>query len=348
MSLQTTIDEIRKGLEEQRFHENEMSVRQGIVEPLLRELGWPTNDTRVVSPEYSIESGRVDYALCHPIDPVVLIEVKSIGKIDEGAEQQLFSYAFHQGVPVLVLTDGQQWQFFYPMGRGDYDKRKVSVLDLSDADSQKNASQLQRYLRYTSIQNEDALRAIEADHRLLSNQRNAERHLPETWHRLVEEANKSLIDLVAEETESACGHRPSEEQVLDFLKNLGNAPETRAAVPPPKQRRSSRSPVRLTFIVTMPDGERIERDTRRATYTAVIEKLGEQFGMDRLAALGIERYSKPIISTSRLPEDFAQRQVGSYYIMVDQMTRDKERDLQKIAKGLGIALEIECRPKDTV
>ena len=41
MPLQTTIDGIRDGLEERRFHENEMSVRQGIVEPLLRGLEWP-------------------------------------------------------------------------------------------------------------------------------------------------------------------------------------------------------------------------------------------------------------------------------------------------------------------
>ena len=352
MSLQTTMDEIRKGLEEQRFHKNEMSVRQGIVEPLLRELGWPTHDTRVVSPEYAIEGGRVDYALCHPpVEPVVLIEVKSIGKIDEGAEQQLFSYAFHQGVPILVLTDGQQWRFFYTFGQGDYEKRKVCVLNLSDSDNEKNANRLQRYLCHTSlIQNSDAFRqAIEEDYRLLSSQRDAERHLPETWHRLVEAADKSLIDLVAKATERACGHRPSEAQVLDFLKNLGNAPKTReAAVPSPQARRTSQSRGRLTFIVTMPDGERIERDTIRATYTAVIQKLGEQFGMDRLAAMGIERLSTPIISTSRLPEDFAQAQLGSYYIMVGQSTRDKERDLQKIAKGLGIALEIECRPINAV
>lgn len=147
MSLQATVDEIRSGLEQGRFNENEMSVRQGIVEPLLRGLGWPTNDTRVVFPEYPIEGGRVDYALCYPsIEPVALIEVKSIGKIDESAEQQFFSYAFHQGVLILVLTDGQQWEFFYPAGRGDYGKRKVCALNLSDSDSEKNANLLQRYL----------------------------------------------------------------------------------------------------------------------------------------------------------------------------------------------------------
>lgn len=374
MPLQTKIDEIRNGLELGRFHENEMSVRQGIVEPLLRDLDWPTDDTRVVYREYSIAGGRVDYALCHPpIEPVAFIEVKSIGKIDEGAEQQLFSYAFHQGVPILVLTDGQQWRFFYPAGRGDYDKRKVCVLDLSDGASKKNANLLQRYLSYTSIQNSDAFRAIENDYRLLSSQREAAKHLPDTWRGLVDGADEFLIELVAEATESVCGHRPSEEQVFDFLKNLESAPASHEdPLPSPKPRSSSHSPIRLTFIVTMPDGERIERDTIRATFVTVIEKLGEQFGMDRLVDLGIKRYSTPIIATSKhlqfqqsqsgshyilanqTTEDkkrdlkFWQIQSGSHYILVNQMTRDKERDLKKIAKGLDIQLEIECRPKKTV
>ena len=374
MSLQTTIDEIRNGLEQGRFHENEMSVRQGIIEPLLRGLGWPTNDTRVVYPKYSIAGGRVDYALCYPpVEPVVLIEVKSIGKIDEGAEQQLFSYAFHQGVPILVLTDGQQWRFFYPTGRGDYDKRKVCMLNLCDGDSKTNANLLQRYLSYTTIQNGDAFQVIEDDYRLLSSQREAAKYLPETWRGLVEVADELLIDLVAEATEEFCGHKPSKEQVLDFLKNLGSAPVSREdSLPPSKARSSPRSPIRLTFVVTMPDGARIESDTIRATFVAAIEKLGEQFGMARLVDLGIDRYSTPIITTSKhlqfqrsqsgshyilanqTTEDkkrdlkFWQIQSGSHYILVNQMTRDKERDLKKIAKGLGIKLEIECRPKETV
>ena len=374
MPLQTTIDEIRDGLEQERFHENEMSVRQGIVEPLLRGLGWPTNDTRVVYPEYSTAGGRIDYALCYPpVEPVALIEAKSIGKIDEGAEQQLFSYAFHQGVPILVLTDGQQWRFFYPAGRGDYGKRKVCVLNLSDGDSEKNANLLQRYLSYSSIQNGDAFRAIEDDYRLLSSQREAAKHLPETWHGLVEVADELLIEVVTEATESRCGHRPSEELVLDFLKNLGSAPVSREdSLPPSKLRPFPCSPIRLTFIVTMPDSERIERDTIRATFVAVIEKLGEHFGMDRLVDLGIDRYSTPIIATSKhlqfhqsqrgshyilanqTTEDkkrdlkFWQTQSGSHYILVNQTTRDKERDLKKIAKGLDIKLEIECHPKEMV
>jgi hypothetical protein len=37
----------------------------------------------------------------------VFIEVKQIGRSD-GGERQLFEYAFHRGVPMTILTDGQE------------------------------------------------------------------------------------------------------------------------------------------------------------------------------------------------------------------------------------------------
>ena len=257
MSLQATIDEIRDRLKRGIF-KNEAEVRQGIVNELLRELGWPMGNTTVVCPEYSIEGGRVDYALRDHqyMRPVVLIEVKNIGKLNSRAKKQLFSYAFHAGVPILVLTDGKQWQFFYPFGSGDYDDRRVCALDLSDSDSEKNVNLLQRYLSYPSVQDKEAIEAMESDYRLLSSQRDAAKHLPETWQRLLEVPDELLIELVAEATESVCGHRPNEDLVLDFLKNLGSTAvlhETPARFPDPAS--SRHSPVRGTFIVTMPSGE---------------------------------------------------------------------------------------------
>lgn len=347
MSLQRTIDGIRDGLEQERFHENEMSVRQGIIEPLLRGLGWPTNDTRVVYPEYSIAGGRVDYALCYPpIEPVALIEAKSIGKIDEGAEQQLFSYAFHQGVSILVLTDGQQWRFFYPAGRGDYDKRKVCVLNLSDGDSEKNANLLQRYLRYTSIQNGDAFRAIEDDYRLLSSQREAAKYLPETWRGLVEGADEFLIELVVEATESVCGHRPSEELVLGFLKNLESAPASREdpllSPPPhpqkpvardkPKRRPSKR------LRVTMDDGTVIEHKTQSATFVAAIEKAG----MEQVYALGLKgRVKRKNIDEPPESGDYTADSSGFYSIRTVDDAENKKRTLEKIGEQLGIQWNVE-------
>ena len=50
---------------------------------------------------------------------------------------------------------------------------------------------------------------------------------PRDWAKLVEGTDELLLELVAEATEDFCGHKPSvDEQVLDFLKTLGIAPET--------------------------------------------------------------------------------------------------------------------------
>jgi len=75
----------------------------------------------------------VDFALCHPPGkPVTLIEAKQIGQSD-GAERQLFEYAF-DGVPMAILTDGREWNVFLPGEQGSYSERHVYKLDLMERD----------------------------------------------------------------------------------------------------------------------------------------------------------------------------------------------------------------------
>ncbi len=145
MALKKHIDNIRSELERRQFT-NETAVRLGIIDPLLKELGWPTSKTQIVFPEYPVDGGKVDYALCHPpARPRIFIEAKQVGKL-EGAEKQLFRYASHRGVRVAILTDGQKWSFFYPPGEGTYEERKVVELNFITGDSEKNANLLNRYL----------------------------------------------------------------------------------------------------------------------------------------------------------------------------------------------------------
>ena len=169
--LASEINVIRTGLES-GIYNNEAAVCRGIVDTLLQRLGWRTNDTTVVCPEYAIADGRVDYALCHPPrTPRVLIEVKRVGNI-AGAEEQLFSYAPRQDIPILILTDGRLWRFFNPSGTGTYNDRLVCELDLSDTDSNKIAYQFERYLSYTAICDGVAVDAIADDHRKLTSKKN--------------------------------------------------------------------------------------------------------------------------------------------------------------------------------
>ncbi len=252
MEIKAHIDDIRSRLEREQFR-NETAVRQGIVDRLLISLGWPTFDTEIVFPEYPVNGGRVDYALCHPAEkPIVFIEVKRVGNI-ETAERQLFEYAFHEGVPILILTDGQKWRFFHPSGSGDYTERLVQELDLIANDGEVIAVCLNRYLNYESVQTGRAGQAVAEDYQKVSQQREALRHLPKAWENLVSgvsEDSEFLIEVVKSEIQRLCGSSPAHEQIFDFLNDiLKNETQTfQNDVPPPlpDPRPSSISPTAVS------------------------------------------------------------------------------------------------------
>ena len=228
MTLKEHIDAIRDALRRNLFI-NEAAVSQGIVIRLLDALGWPTFNPQEIFPEYPVEGGRVDYALCpRAKESVIFIEVKQGGQSD-GAEWQLLRYAFQAGVPIAILTDGRKWQFFYPIGQGNYEKRRVYTLDLIETDDEESVRILNRYLNYELVCNGDAAKAIEEDYRKVSEDIQIKENLPEAWNDLMEEKDEILLDLVAEKVESLCGYKPTGTQVWNFLKSL----EYKTVVNPP-------------------------------------------------------------------------------------------------------------------
>src|SRR5687768_6588323 len=191
------IADIRENLKQGRYA-NEASVSQGIVLRLLHELGWPTFDTSVVSPEFRLGGTRADYALCHPArKPLVLIEVKQVGQGTD-AEHQLFGYAVHHGVPMAILTTGQEWQFFLPGERGDYRERRVYMLDLLERELDESVARLHRYLSYEDVRSGKAIEAARTDYLDVAKEREIQAALPEAWRKLLSESDEILLELVAE------------------------------------------------------------------------------------------------------------------------------------------------------
>lgn len=89
---------------------NEAQVKQAVILPILRELGWDDTNPREFVPEYPVDRqvsrGSVDYALI-PEDvghPMVFIEAKRVGNVTEAGEEQVFSYATNKGIPFLENT----------------------------------------------------------------------------------------------------------------------------------------------------------------------------------------------------------------------------------------------------
>lgn len=340
--IKEQIDNIRNRLKN-REYPNEQAVRQGIVDPLLRNLGWPLEDTQIVYPEYTVGSGKVDYALCDPQskNPRVFIEAKQVGNI-AGAEEQLFGYDARIRVPIAVLTDGQIWRFFHPTGEGTWEERKIRELDFITGDSEKSAECLSRYLNYESICSDKAVDAIRDDYNNLVRQKKIQSGLPEAWRTLVQESDQDLIKVVVEKTENVCGHRPDDEQVIAFLKNeelplvKPNRPKPHKDQPEQSEtpeRRKNRSATRLR--VTMANGEVIERPHAKATFIEVIENLG------------IERVMSVHPSTVlNDPPKYFWCEYGQFYIHYYADTDGKKRALEEIAQLLGCQLTVEKVAKE--
>src|SRR5918997_401172 len=228
--------DIRAGIKAGRYI-NEATISQGIVQRLLHSLGWPVYDTEVVAPEYSLGTRRADYALCHPPrEPAILIEVKQVGQ-SKGADRQLFEYAFHKGVPMAILTDGQEWNFFLPTEQGDYNERQLYKLDILERDPQEAESSLKRYLEYEAVRSGHAIEAARRDYRNAARKRQAQRTLPDAWARLIESEDELLIELVADKVEDLCGVRPDLNAVAAFLRRQSPTDSVQAPTLAPKKPR---------------------------------------------------------------------------------------------------------------
>lgn len=172
--------------------------------------------------------------------------------------------------------------------------------------------------------------------------------LPEAWTRLVQDSDELLINLIAEKAKSLQGHKPSRAQVSEFLRGLqkpgvqpdeapalSNQPVTEPTATPPARK----PPTRL--VVTLEDGDRIDRRAATDTFVEAVEKLG----IERVRNLGhnVGRFS--LIATSQLHEK--QRKSGRYYITThNTTTAEKKRLLETIASELGVKLKVETPVKD--
>jgi len=220
MSLESTLVDINARLRQGKFP-NEQAISQGIVLRIFQELGWDTWDTNTVWPEYQTGEGRVDFALCYPPSkPAIFTEVKQPGKAEDAVRQAL-EYAFHSGVPFVVLTDGRTWSFYLPAEQGSYEDRRVYKLDLYERPTNEAAEALKRYLAFENVQSGECLEIARKEYRSRNRQFQAKAAIPNAWRELVEKGDETLVEILTSAVESRAGIRPNPDDVTEFLEGLG-------------------------------------------------------------------------------------------------------------------------------
>ena len=244
MSLRERLDNARDLLRSGRLA-NEAAVSSGVVLPILDALGWPAFDPSVVAPEYGVGKRRVDFALLTNGTPAVFVEVKQPGLAD-GADRQLFEYAFHEGVPIAILTDGVTWHVYLPSGQGSYDERRVHLLDLLERDPDESADRLERYLARDAVESGEAFERAQKDHQRAKQRKGAAEAIPQAWTNLLADPEAPVAAFLSGEVERVSGFEADPKDLRSFLSSLrpasGSLPKPKSAVAKRKPRKSSAAP----------------------------------------------------------------------------------------------------------
>ena len=245
--LQSSLAHIRSN-----FLLNEAQVKQSVVLPILRALGWDDSSPEDLRVEFNDVSnnGRVDYALMDGNTPLVFIEAKQIGRLNEKGEGQLFGYANNRGVPLLVLTDGNIWDFYLSMGVGLPAERHFYRAELK---SEKNISECAQhftdYLRQDRVVSGKAHKIAERRQKIKKQKSKARNAISGVWRDMLAESD-GLRGLLVVAVERKCGTKPELDDVKAFLaKQAASSPQTSPVAtalssPSPRQRSADSQPLR--------------------------------------------------------------------------------------------------------
>lgn len=142
--LVQVIETLRERIKAHRqvLESNETRTRMALIDPLLRALGWDTEDPALVLPEYE-SSGRADYALLGSTGkPSAVIEAKKLGESLANHRGQMVNYANMSGIPYAGLTDGNIWEFYDVFDRKPLDERRLLDVSISNVEAYQCALKL--------------------------------------------------------------------------------------------------------------------------------------------------------------------------------------------------------------
>ncbi len=203
---------------------SEQDTREIAVNTVIGELGWDTLDRNEVAREYSVRGGRVDYCLRSQAHNLVLIEVKRAGTDLTEHQEQLLRYAFDEGVPLAVLTDGLVWWLYLPTAGTSWEQRLFFRVNFREEQPDASAAALYRFLNRDGVVSGAAQSEAEREFESQERDRRIRAALQDAWQRVLGDPNSLLRDLLAEAVHEIAGHQPDQDMIADFLQGmLGNA-----------------------------------------------------------------------------------------------------------------------------
>lgn len=198
---------------------SEAQTSQGIVLPILNNLGWDVFDTSEVTPEYSVGGRRVDFALRIQSINKVFLEIKKTSENLDNHQEQLVYYAFQQGVKLAILTNGITWQFYLPLQEGSWEQRRFFTIDLMEQSIDDAIEKFESLLSRKNIDSGNAYQNAKSLYEGRQKNKIIKENLPKAWQKLISEPDEMLVELLNETLEKISGYKAENSQITDFLQN---------------------------------------------------------------------------------------------------------------------------------
>ena len=138
-NIKETVEKILEKIKKHRplYEQNEAATRGQLVNPILRGLGWDTENPEDIQENAASEDGKPDYTLSKNGKIVLFIEAKKLSVDIEKLEiiQQLVKYCNGNGIKYGVLSNGGVWLLFRTFEEGKpIAKRIVWKIDIENDD----------------------------------------------------------------------------------------------------------------------------------------------------------------------------------------------------------------------
>ena len=133
-SLVATIGVLKGRIEQHQalLRQSEALTRYVLIDPLLRELGWDTEDPRKVRPEAGGLGGIADYELKQGDSTVALLEAKKLGQgVTPDGIGQALNYCNQRGIAYMIVSDGDKWEMYEVFRQARIEDRKLAPFSIS-------------------------------------------------------------------------------------------------------------------------------------------------------------------------------------------------------------------------
>lgn len=200
---------------------DEASTKQAIIMRILSSLGWDIFNIEEVTPDISVKSDIIDYALKIKNSSVMFILVKKPSEQLDSYQKSFLTISARQKVDLALLTNGIAWWGFLSSAEGGVEDKKFFTANLLQDDIDEICTFFSTFIAKSSLVNGNSHKA--AEEILETRKRKTANHfIPKAWEKIITQPHDTIIQLISQTAEDMCNYKPEKNAIIDFLKTYGN------------------------------------------------------------------------------------------------------------------------------